>query len=144
MTLHIRAPSQYLNTRVYAESVCEEALFLFGSWVECVQGSIAFPEIIFPSTIGLRKSLKKPSNSRKHNPNSKIVAMVKPLLERIEEGVKWVSSRRDNVVFAPANQSAVEKWERGLKIEDSPIGKYMRIQRKIREKKQALLHKVSP
>jgi len=70
--------------------------------------------------------------------------MVKVLLERIEEGVKWVSVQRDNIAFALANQSEVEKWERGLKIEDSPIGKYMRVQRKARGKKQALLSKVSP
>jgi len=67
--------------------------------------------------------------------------VVKVLLERIEESVKWVSVRRDNIAFAPANQSEVEKWERGLKMEDSPIGKYMRVQRKTREKKQALLSK---
>jgi nucleolar complex protein 2 len=109
-----------------------------------MQGSIAFPEIILPSIIALRKSLKKSFNTGKHSASSKIVGMVKILLERIEEGVKWVSVRRDNIAFAPANQSEVEKWERGLKMEDSPIGKYMRVQRKTREKKQALLSKVSP
>jgi nucleolar complex protein 2 len=143
MTLHIRAPAQYLKTPVYAESICEEAIFLFGSWIECVQGSIAFPEIIFPSIVTLKRSLKKSYSPGKHNANSKIVAMVKVFLERIEEGVKWVSRRRDSIDFAPANQPEVEKWERGLNIGDSPIGKYMRVQRKTRERKQALLNKVS-
>ena len=108
-----------------------------------MQGSVAFPEIIFPSIITLKRALKKSYSPGKHNGNSKIVTMVKVFLERVEEAVKWVSRQRDNVVFAPANQVEVEKWERGLNIGDSPIGKYMRVQRKAREKKQALLSKVS-
>jgi len=141
MTLHIRTPAQYLKTAVYAESVCEEALFLFGSWAECVQNSVAFPEIVFPSIIALKRSLKKYQNSGTRNVNSKVVAMVKVLIERVEEGVKWVSGPRDAIVFAPAQQSEVEKWERKLRVEESPLGKYMRVQRKAREKKQVLLRK---
>lgn len=143
VTLHIRAPAQYLKTRSYAESTAEEALFILGSWAECVQGSVAFPEVVFPAILALKKALKKSHGSGKNSANGKIVTLVKTLVERIEEGVRWVTTRRDNVVFAPANQNEVERWERDVKVEETPVGKYMRVQRKAREKKQALLDKVS-
>lgn len=142
MGLHIRAPAQYLKTRSYGESTCEEALFILGSWAECVQGSVAYPEIVFPGVLILKKALKKSHNSGKNSGNGKIVTMTKTLIERIEDGVQWVTTRRDNVVFAPGNQTEVEKWERDAKVDESPMGKYMRVQRKAREKKQALLDKV--
>ncbi|KAF8317898.1 Noc2-domain-containing protein [Clavulina sp. PMI_390] len=143
MTLHIRAPAQYLKTKSYAESTAEEALFVLGSWAECVQGSVAFPEVVLPAVLALRKALKKAHSSGggKGAANGKIVSMVKTLVERIEEGSKWVSSKRDNVTFAPANQTQVQRWESEVKVEETPVGKYMRVQRKTREKKQAMLEK---
>lgn len=143
MALHIRAPAQYLKTRVYTESTAEEALFLLGAWAECVQGSLAFPEVVFPSTIMLKKALKKSHSGGKNSGTGKITSQVKTLLERVEEGVKWVMAKRDNIVFAPSHQDEVERWEREVKVEDTPMGKWMRVQRKAREKKQALLDKVS-
>lgn len=142
MSLHIRAPAQYLKTRSYAESTSEEALFLLGSWAECTQGSVAFPEIVFPAVLALKKALKKSHGSGKNGVNGKTVVAVKTLIERIDEGTRWVTSQRDNLVFAPSNQDQVERWERNVRVDESPVGKYMRVQRKAREKKQALLDKV--
>lgn len=150
MTLHIRAPGQYLKTRVYTESVVEEALFLYGSWAECLQGSVAFPEIVLPGVVALRKALKKaahaPSSGKgkgKSSGNPKISQQIKALLERVEEGSKWVSTQRDKVSFAPGQTAQVERWEADAqsKLEETPMGKWMRLQRKTREKKLATLEK---
>lgn len=144
MTLHIRAPAQYLKTRSYAESIVDEALFVLGSWAESCVGSIAFPETVFPVLLALRKSLKKASSGKSGKANSKLISQTKTLLERIEESVKWTTSRRDTVSFAPVHTDEIERWERDVreKVGDTPIGKYMRVLRKAREKRLALLEKV--
>lgn len=152
VTLHIRAPSQYLKTRVYTESAVEEALFLYGSWAECVQGSVAFPEIVLPGVVAIRRALKKASHPAsnghgkskgKSGGNPKVSQQIKALLEKIEEGSKWVSTRRDKVPFAPGMTTQVERWETETqaKLEETPVGKWMKLQRKTREKKLATLEK---
>jgi len=134
LPLHIRAPAQYLKTRVYAESTCEEAVFLLGTWCESVQGSVAFPEMMLPLIVVLKKCLKK-------SVGGKPTGFVKTLVERIEEGTKWVGAKRESVTFAPGMRDDVDRWERNVKVEESPVGKWMRVQRKTREKKQALVEK---
>ena len=100
-----------------------------------MQSSVAFPEIVLPLLVMLKKSLKKSNGG-------KPVALVKTLVERIEEGVRWVGTRRETVTFAPGMSEEVERWEKNVKIEETPLGKWMRVQRKSREKKQALVDKV--
>ena len=100
-----------------------------------MQSSIAFPEIVLPLLVMLKKSLKRSSGG-------KPVALVKTLVERIEEGVQWVGTRRETVTFAPGMGDEVESWERNVKLDETPLRKWMRVQRKSREKKQALIDKV--
>lgn len=67
------------------------------------------------------------------------------MLERIEESARWVEQRRKGVSFTPGKLGAVEDWEREVKykVEDSPLGRYVKVQRKTREKRRKLVEKVS-
>lgn len=143
MDTTIRAPQQYLKTRVYAEAVAEEATFLLAEWLAApvVQGSIAFPEIVVPVTVLLRKTLKSAKNA-KGKGSIKEAGAVKTLVERIEESAKWVDSKRRGVTFSPAQADAVASWERELKVADSPLVKFVKVQTKAREKKRKLLENV--
>jgi len=130
---------------VYAEGLVEESVYLLAEWLasQTVQGSIAFPEIVIPVVVVLRKSVK----SAKAGPGSgsgKDLALVKGLLERVEEGARWVEQRRKGVGFAPGRIRDVEQWEKDVKsqIEDSPLGRYVKVQRKTREKRRKLVEKV--
>jgi len=139
----IRAPQQYLKTRVYAEGLIEEAGYLLAEWLASrpVQGSVAFPELVVPLTVVLRKAIKVAKSSSGKNVSGKDVSVVKGLVERIEESAKWVEEKRKGVTFAPGMLGEVEDWESQVKIEESPLGKYIKVQRKTREKRRQLIEK---
>ncbi|KAL5498263.1 NOC2 [Sanghuangporus vaninii] len=133
---NLRAPAQYVRTRVYNSVILEEAVFLLAEWAGCphVQGSIAFPELVVPLLATLRRSLKRASGAKE-------AGVVKGLVERVDEGAAWVSERRKSVSFGPKNVDAVRAWERDVKIEETPLGKYVKSQRKLREKRRKLVDK---
>ncbi len=66
------------------------------------------------------------------------------LVERTEESVRWTEQRRKDVKLAPSMISAVESWERDskTKVGDSPLGKYVKVQRKAKEKQRKMIQKV--
>lgn len=139
--VNIRVPQQYVKTRVLSEVLTEETVFLLAEWLASapVHGSIAFPEIIVPITILLRKSVKNAKTG-----SAKEGALVKVFVERVEESAKWMEQKRKGVQFAPGKLKAVHDWEDELKakLEDSPLGKYVKVQRKTREKRRKLVEKV--
>lgn len=136
-----------MKTRVYSEGILEEGAYLLADWLSSpiVQGSISFPEIVVPVVVLLRKSLKAArSGSGSGAGSGKDQGLIKVLLERIEESARWVEERRKSVSFTPGKLGEVEEWERELrsKVDDSPLGKYAKVQRKTREKRRKLVEKV--
>lgn len=145
LEVQIRAPQQYVKTRVYYEGIFEETSFLLAEWLAspAIQGSIAFPEIVVPIAVLLRKALKSARTGSANS--SKDQGLVKVLLERIEDSGRWIEERRKGVSFMPGKLGAVEEWEHELRsnVDDSPLGKYVKVQRKTREKRRKLVEKVS-
>ncbi|KAF8556773.1 Noc2-domain-containing protein [Imleria badia] len=139
---NIRAPAQYLKTRVYMEGLVDETTFTLAEWLISapVHGSIAFPEITVPIVVSLRKTLKTAKSTSKGGAH-KQVEVVKALVERIEESAKWMEEKRKGVRFGPGTLSDVETWEANLRIEDSPLAKYVKVQRKARVKRKTLVDK---
>ncbi|KAJ3500788.1 hypothetical protein NLJ89_g9637 [Agrocybe chaxingu] len=132
--VQIRVPQQYVKTRVLAEGLTEEAVFLLAEWLGSapVHGSIAFPEIVVPVVVVLRKSLKNAKNG-----SSKDQSLVKVFLERVDESAKWMDQRRKSVQFAPSKIDEVQDWEKSVKskLDETPLGKYL----KAREGKDEIL-----
>ncbi|KAJ7041198.1 Noc2-domain-containing protein [Mycena alexandri] len=147
LEVQIRAPQQYLKTRIYSEGLVEEAVYLLAEWLASapVHGSIAFPETVVPVVIMLRKSIKAAKTGSASSASSaKDVGLVKALLERVEESARWVEQKRKGVVLAPSKLGDVREWEKGLVANvdsDSPLGKYVKVQRKTRERRQKLVDK---
>ncbi|KAF8841034.1 Noc2-domain-containing protein [Paxillus ammoniavirescens] len=139
---NIRVPAQYLKTRVYMEGLVDEAAFILAEWLAStpVHGSIAFPEITVPVVVSLRKTLKS-AKSKSKGATGKETGIVKGLVERVEESAKWIEQKRKNLSFSPGNMSDVERWEANFKAEDSPLAKYVKVQRKARVKRKNLVEK---
>ncbi|KAK0201018.1 Noc2-domain-containing protein [Desarmillaria ectypa] len=140
--VQIRCPQQYQKTRVYAEGLIEESSFLLAEWLStaAVQGSIAFPEIVIPVLVTLRRSLKA---ARVGSGSGKELGAVKTLIERVEESARWIESRRKNLKIAPARLGDVDAWQDEVKskVGDSPLARYVKVQRKAREKRRELVEK---
>ncbi|KAI0085594.1 Noc2-domain-containing protein [Irpex rosettiformis] len=137
---NLRAPQQYLKTRVYAEGLTEESSFLLAEYLTSapVHASIGFPELVVPIVAALRRSLKVASKSKG---KGKEVGTVKTLVEHIEESAKWIEDKRRGVSFAPGKLQDVQRWEGEVNIAESPLGKYVRVLRKTREKRRKLVEK---
>jgi hypothetical protein len=69
--------------------------------------------------------------------------MVKSLVERVEESAKVTEKQRLSVRFGPGDTKEVDDWEERLNVEETSLGKYMKVQKKVREKKRKLVEKVS-
>lgn len=134
----IRAPQQHLHTRVYAENLANEAALLIAEWLSAraVHASIAFPDLVVPIVVSLRRALKNAHGG------PKVSATVKALVERVEDSARWASQRRAGVTFAPGLAAAVGSWEADLELDDAPLIKYARVLRKTREKQRKLIEKV--
>lgn len=139
METHIRAPAQYVKTWVYAAGLVEETVFLLAEWLGSgpVHGSVAFPELIVPITVTLRRTLKNCKELGKE------AGMVKGLLERVEDCAKWIDKSRSGINFGPGKMDEVEQWEANVGIEESPLGKYLKVQRKSREKRKRMIDKAN-
>lgn len=140
---NIRAPAQYLKTRVYTEGLVDEAAFVLAEWLTSapVHGSIAFPEVTVPIVVSLRKLIKA-AKSKSKGGSQKEVGAVKGLVERVEESAKWMEEQRKGVSFRPGKLSEVEMWEENLRVDDSPLAKYVKVQRKARMKRKSMVDKV--
>ncbi|KAF7791583.1 hypothetical protein EIP86_002600 [Pleurotus ostreatoroseus] len=136
----LRAPQQYLKTRVYAEGVVEEAAFLLAEYLSStpVHASVGFPEIVVPIIAAMRRATKA---AQKGKWKGKEVSTMKALVERIEESAKWVEDKRRGISFGPGKMGEVENWESDVKVEETPLGKYVRILRKAREKQKKIVAK---
>lgn len=112
-------------------------MYLLTEWLASkhVQGSLAFPELVVPLTVSLKKSVKKASGGKE-------AAIVKTLLERVEEGSRWIAECRKTVNFGPKNMEEVRAWERDVNIDETPLGKYEKSQKKLRERRRKLMEKV--
>jgi nucleolar complex protein 2 len=135
LTTQIHIPSGYLKTRPLAESIVEEGVFILGEWLECMQRSIAFPELVIPVLFNLRRTTKK-------SKGGKGVMIVKSLLERIEEGCKWTEQRRASVKFGPGDRREVDSWEAEVDVTETPVGRWVKVQRKARASKDEMRRKV--
>ncbi|KAJ7482271.1 Noc2-domain-containing protein [Mycena galericulata] len=144
LEVQIRAPQQYLKTRIYAEGLIEEGVYLLAEWLAsgAVHGSVAFPEMVVPVVIMLRKSVKAAKTGAASG-SAKDLGLVKGLLERIEESAQWVEQKRKGVVLVPSKLGDVREWEKRLtaSLEESPLGKYVKVQRKTRERRRKLVDK---
>jgi nucleolar complex protein 2 len=137
--LTIRAQTQYLKTRIYMELLVEETCYLLAEWGAFSQSSVAFPEIVVPVIVALKRTIKESKAAK--GGAAKAVGGIKTLVERFEEGARWVKERRAKGTFSPADRSEVDRWQRGIKVSETPVGKYATVLRKARENRRALLEK---
>ncbi|KAI0337672.1 Noc2-domain-containing protein [Trametopsis cervina] len=137
---NLRAPQQYLKTRVYAEGIMEESSFLLAEYLAGtpVHNSVGYPELVVPVVAALRRGVKAASKGKG---KGKEVSIVKALIERIEDSAKWVEEHRRGVSFAPGKLQQVQKWEQEVNVQETPLGKYVRVLRKARDKRRKLVDK---
>ncbi|MCJ1309613.1 Nucleolar Complex 2 protein [Agyrium rufum] len=156
----IRTPAAYLKTRVYQNGAGDQCVELLGEFFSIWAKNIAFPELIIPPTVLMKRWLKEVSTSapasqngksnkrdkvKKRdrssggNNNHKLNSAVQILVQKINANAAFIEEKRRKVTFAPSNRAEVDNFLKDLDWEDTPIGAYVAGQRKSKEERERIL-----
>ena len=130
-----RAPAAYVRTRIYADQLADEFAYVLLEFLATQARHIAFPELVIPITVQLRRALKT-------SPCVRLNEAVRPLLDKIRMNATWIEQRRSQVEFAPSDQSQVDAFLQN-EASDAPLQQALRLARKVREQKRRLLEKTA-
>lgn len=135
LELHVRCPKQYEHTRVYADIVASETLFLLLEYYASQSKSIAFPELALPAIVTLKRFAKRSSNRT-------LSAQIRVLVEKLEANVAWIDGRRNGLAFGPSDRAQLENFlNNPTEAAKAPLLSHLRLQGKVRLQKRAALDK---
>lgn len=135
----IRAPKSYLRSRTYQDGVGEQVAELLSEFFVLWSKHIAFPELSVPVVVALKRWLKQVSARNGGNKNGKINQMIMLLVQKVEANARWIEERRLNVTYTPRNRTEVDTFLKGVDWESTPLGAFVKTQRKLREERAAIL-----
>ncbi|KAJ5530372.1 hypothetical protein N7527_003765 [Penicillium freii] len=135
----IRAPKSYLRSRTYQDGIGEQVAELLSEFFVLWSKHIAFPELSVPVIVSLKRWLKQVSARSGGNKNAKINQMILLLVQKVETNARWIEERRLNVTYAPRNRSGVESFLKDVDWESTPVGAFVKTQRKLRAERAAVL-----
>lgn len=135
----IRAPKSYLRSRTYQDGIGEQVAELLSEFFVLWSKHIAFPELSVPVIVSLKRWLKQVSARSGGNKNAKVNQMILLLVQKVETNARWIEERRLNVSYAPRNRSGVESFLKDVDWESTPVGAFVKTQRKLRAERAAVL-----
>ena len=153
-SIALRAPKTYLRTRVYQDGLGQQIQELLAEFFECWAKHIAFPELIIPPSVALKRWLKSassiPSRGNKNanaktdregkgNKNAKLNSSITLLLEKLSANAQYIERRRRQVSFGPSDREGVEGFLRDTPVEETPLGAFVQSRRKQKEEKERVL-----
>ncbi|KAH1352890.1 hypothetical protein KXX14_001236, partial [Aspergillus fumigatus] len=135
----IRAPKSYLRTRIYQDGVGEQVAELLSEFFVLWTKHIAFPELSVPIVVALKRWLKQVGSRTTGNKNAKVNQAILLLVQKVEANARWIEEKRLNVTYTPRNRAEVESFLKDVDWESTPLGAFVKTQRKLREEKAAIL-----
>ncbi|PKI83203.1 Nucleolar Complex 2 protein [Malassezia vespertilionis] len=131
----LRAPQAYVRTKVYADQLADAYAFALLEFLASQALNIAFPEMVIPVAVQLRRLLKSGTSARLHE-------CVKPVLDKVQQNTTWIEQKRSTVEFAPQDHGAVDNFLRDT-TQEAPLASALRLARKVREQKRKLLEQTT-
>ncbi|KAF3228923.1 Nucleolar Complex 2 protein [Orbilia oligospora] len=117
----IRVPKSYLRTRVLQDGVGDQVVEVLSEFFVLWATSVAFPELIVPPVMIVRKYLKKASAPGTGNKNVRFNNALAGLVTRLENNAKWIEEKRRDVNFGPGRMDEVMGFSKSLEWEKSPL-----------------------
>ncbi|GMM41766.1 mRNA-binding ribosome synthesis protein [Hanseniaspora uvarum] len=130
---NIKCNAQYLKTKTYQDGVIDQFIEILSEFMNCFSKSVSFPELSTPVIISLKRFIKVNSNNYKFNKKLNVV------LDKIVKNNEFIESKREEVEFSPSNKAELNKFLIDLDWKLTPLGKYVSIEREIREERQKML-----
>ena len=103
--------------------------------------NISFPELSLPVVVMLKRWLNEASSRTSGNKNAKINQMFALLIQKIEANSRWIEKSRSKVTFAPKDRAEVEGFLKDMEWESTPMGAFVKTQRKQRAERVKLLER---
>lgn len=119
---------------MYADGLADELVYLLTEYYGAVATSIAFPEIVLPAIVALKRHAKKTGQARLGN-------QIKVLVEKLESNSKWIEDKREKIEFGPSKRDKVDRFLQGEDAGLTPLGGHLRLQKKLRDAKRITLEK---
>lgn len=153
-TIALRAPKSYLRTRIYQDGLGQQVQELLAEFFACWAKHIAFPELIIPPTVALKRWLKtassppakgnksatnKAEREGKGNKNAKVNSSIVLLLQKLSANAQYVEGKRAAVNFGPSDRQGVDNFLRDVPVEETPLGAFVDGMRRQKEERERVL-----
>ncbi|EDN63539.1 nucleolar complex associated [Saccharomyces cerevisiae YJM789] len=129
---NIKCTQAYLNTKIYQEGLSEQFVDLLGDYFALYCKNIAFPELVTPVIISLRRYIKTSTNVKLNKRLSTVV-------EKLNQNSTFIQEKRSDVEFGPTNKSEVSRFLNDVAWNKTPLGSYVAVQREVKEEKARLM-----
>lgn len=153
-SIALRAPKSYLRTRVYQDGLGQQIQEILAEFFGCWAKHIAFPELIIPPTVAMKRWLKyassppakgnkqaasKAAREGKGNKNAKVNSAIALLLQKLKLNAEFVEGKRAAVRFGPGDREGVEGFLGEVGLEETPLGGFVEGLRRAREERERVL-----
>lgn len=128
----IKMNQQYLGTKTYQDGLCEQFIELTSEFFVLYSKSVAFPELVTPAVLSLRRFMKK-------SKNVKFNKQLQQLVEKLNANAAYITSKRSNIEYGPSNKAEVKAFLKDVSWESTPLGQYVVVHRKAKEERIKLL-----
>ncbi|EKD05664.1 noc2p [Trichosporon asahii var. asahii CBS 8904] len=132
----IRAPAAYPKTRVYQEVLGEELVWLLADFHAQLSNHISYPELVLPVIVSVKRHIKRGTAG-----SPKVANQLKTLVDKLEANRTFIEGKRRNVGFAPRDRAEVARFKEGIKVETTPLGTWVKVQRKVRAQRRKEIEK---
>lgn len=132
----IRAPAAYPKTRVYQEVLGEELVWLLADFHAQLANHISYPELVLPVIVSVKRHIKRGTAG-----SPKVANQLKTLVDKLEANRTFIENKRRNVGFAPRDRAEVGRFKEGIKMDATPLGGWVKIQRKVRSQRRKEIEK---
>ena len=149
----LRAPKSHLRTRTYQDGLGQQVQELLADFFACWAKHIAFPDLVIPPTVALKRWLRSASSppskggtttahsntKGKGNKNAKLNASISLLLQKLSANATYIEEKRASVTFGPSDREAVGNFLRDVPVEETPMGAFAEGLRRRREERERVV-----
>jgi len=122
----LKLPKAQLHTRVFQDCILDNVMNLLLEHFVIHSTTIAFPELIFPICLRMKRFMKKTDVP-------KFSKQIKQIVDKLQEAGHEVSRKRSSVNFSPKDLEEVKNWENSYAQQKNSLQKFYETWLKMRD-----------